>query len=104
MCCCKHTRTTGQGLDDDPTDLLRALRQMIVDDVYPDGRAFSDGHGECQIGDPDEDVAGNLLRPYGGAGTGHKFCDDVAVNHLPGDEQDDAEQAADHENAFKVLV
>ena len=93
-----------QALDDDPADVLQALRQFVINDVDADGRPLPDGDGKGQIGDPDKDIAGKLFGPDGGAGALDELCNDIAVNDLPRDEQDDGEQARHHENFFKIFV
>ena len=93
-----------EGLDDDPADVLQALRQFVINDVDADGRPLPDGDGKGQIGDPDKDIAGKLFGPDGGAGALDELCNDIAVNDLPRDEQDDGEQARHHENFFKIFV
>ena len=91
-------------IDHDPADFLPALRQFFVDNVDADGRSFLDGNTESQIGDPDEDVAGNFFGPDHCACCFKQVGDNVAVKGLQGDEADNGYEAGDKKDFFEVFV
>ena len=77
----------------DPADALETRRQHLINEVDSDGAALAYGHAHGNVGDPDEDVAGNFFGPYRSAGAFDEGRDEIAVDDLPGDEENDGKKA-----------
>ena len=114
----------------DPAQALNAGRQPVVNDVHPDVAALADGQGNGQIGDPDEDIAGQFLGPdrqahivgngfadpahrqetsqpgaeTGAVQQGQQLGDGIAVDGLVGDDPDHQEHAHDQKGFFQIGV
>ncbi len=99
-----HGQEQETEVDQNPADVLPARGHHVVEYVHADGGALAYGRAEGEVGDPDEDVAGEFLGPHHGAGRGGHARDDVAVRRLQGDEEDDGEYARDEEDLLEILV
>ena len=77
----------------DPADALETRRQHLIHEVDSDGAALAYGHAHGNVGDPDEDVAGNFFGPNRSAGAFDEGRDEIAVDDLPGDEENDGKKA-----------
>lgn len=75
-------------VDHDPACILPTQGDLVENYVDADRTAFFDGHGECQVRYPDENVPGKFFAPDRRARGVGEVGYYVSVSGLEGDEED----------------